>query len=50
MFLRTFFSEIDDFVRETKIVRRKKNTVKVKEAPRKVAILQIRDNHMDKRR
>jgi hypothetical protein len=43
MFLRTFFSENDDFVRETKIVpQEKKNTVKVKEAPRKVTILQIR--------
>jgi hypothetical protein len=42
MFLIAFFSEKDDFVRETKIVPREKNTVKVKEAPRKVTILQIR--------
>jgi hypothetical protein len=49
MFLRTFFSEKDDFVRETKIVPREKNTVK-KEAPRKVTILQMRGNHMGKRR
>jgi hypothetical protein len=41
MFLRTFFSEKDDFVRETKIVPREKNTVKVKEVLRKVTILQI---------
>jgi hypothetical protein len=42
MFLITFFSENDDFVRETKIVQReKKNTVKVKQAPRKVTILQM---------
>jgi hypothetical protein len=41
MFLRTFFNEKDDFVRETKIVLREENTVKVKEAPRKVTILQI---------
>jgi hypothetical protein len=38
------------FVRETKIVPREKNTVKVKEAPRKITILQIRGNHMGKRR
>jgi hypothetical protein len=38
MFL-TFFSEKDDFVRETKIVPREKNTVKVKEAPTKVTVL-----------
>jgi hypothetical protein len=50
MFLRTFFSENDDFVRETKIVLREKNTVKVKEAPRKVTVLQIRGNHVGKRR
>jgi hypothetical protein len=28
----TFFNENDDFVRETKIVPREKNTVKVKQA------------------
>jgi hypothetical protein len=39
MFLWTFFSEKDDLVRETKIVPRERNTVKVKEAPRKVTIL-----------
>jgi hypothetical protein len=50
MFLRTFFSENGDFVRETKIVPLEKNTVKVKEAPRKVTILQIRGNHVGKRR
>jgi hypothetical protein len=50
MFLRTFFSEKDDFVRETKIVLREKNIVKVKEAPRKVTILQIWGNHVGKRR
>jgi hypothetical protein len=50
MFLRKFFSEKGDFVRETKIVPREKNTVKVKEAPRKVTILQIQSNHMGKRR
>jgi hypothetical protein len=50
MFLRTFFSKNDDCVRETKIVQRKKNTVKVKQAPRKVPILQMRGNHMGKRR
>jgi hypothetical protein len=48
MFLRTFFSENDDFVKEAKIVLRQKNTVK--EAPRKVIILQIWGNHMGKRR
>jgi hypothetical protein len=48
MFLRTFFSGKDDFVRETKIVLREKDTVK--EAPRKVKILQIRGNHVGKRR
>jgi hypothetical protein len=38
----TFFSENDDFVRETKIVSQgKKNTVKVKQALRKVTILQM---------
>jgi hypothetical protein len=50
MFLRTFFSEKDDFIRETKIVPRGKNTVKVKEAPRKVTILQIQGNQVGKRR
>jgi hypothetical protein len=50
MFLWTFFSENDDFVRETKILPREKNTVKAKEAPRKVTILQIWDNHVGKRR
>jgi hypothetical protein len=45
----TFFSENDDFVRETKIVPREENTVKVKEAPRKVTILEIRGNHVGKR-
>jgi hypothetical protein len=48
MFLRTFFSENDDFVRETKIVLGEKNTVK--EAPRKVTILQIWGNHVVNRR
>jgi hypothetical protein len=50
MFLRTFCSENYDFVRETEIVPREKNTVKVKEAPRKVTILQIQGNHLGKRR
>jgi hypothetical protein len=50
MFLRTFFSEKDDFVTNTKVVLREKNTVRVKEAPRKVTILQIWDNHVGKRR
>jgi hypothetical protein len=50
MFLRTFFSEKDDLVRGTKIVLREKNTVKMKEAPRKVTILQIWGNHVGKRR
>jgi hypothetical protein len=36
-----FFSENDNFVRETKIVPREKNTVKVKQAPRKVTTLQM---------
>jgi hypothetical protein len=49
MFLWAFFSERDDFVRATKIVPQEKNTVKVKEAPRKVTILQIRGNHVGKR-
>jgi hypothetical protein len=49
MFLWTFFSEEDDFVRETKIVPREKNTVKVKEAQRKVTILQLQGNHVGKR-
>jgi hypothetical protein len=43
MFLKTFFSENDDFVRETKIEPGgKKNTVKVKQAPSKVTVLQMR--------
>jgi hypothetical protein len=42
MFLRTFFSENDDFERETKIVPREKNTVKVKQALRKATIIQMR--------
>jgi hypothetical protein len=46
MFLWTFFSEKDDFIRETKIVLREKSTVKVKETPRKVTILQLQGNHM----
>jgi hypothetical protein len=50
MFLRTFFSEKVDFVRDTKIVKQEKNTVRVKEAPRKVTILQIQANHVGKRR
>jgi hypothetical protein len=50
MFLRIFFSENDDFVRETKIVPREKKTVKVKEAPRTVTILQIEGNHVGERR
>jgi hypothetical protein len=50
MFLGTFFSESEDFVRETKIVPRQKNTVKVKEAPRKVTILQVQGNQEGKRR
>jgi hypothetical protein len=49
MFLRTFFSEKDDFVRETRIVPREKNTVKVKEAPMKVTILQVWGHHVGKR-
>jgi hypothetical protein len=49
MFLWTYFSEEDDFVRETKIVPREKNTVKVKEAPKKVTILQLRGNHVGKK-
>jgi hypothetical protein len=48
MFLWTFFSEKGDFVRETKIVAQEKNTVKVKVAPRKVTILQIRGNQVGK--
>jgi hypothetical protein len=48
--LRTFFSEKDDFVSETKIVLREKNTVKVNEAPRKVTILQIWGNNVGKGR
>jgi hypothetical protein len=47
MFLRTFFNENDDFVRETKIVPQEKNTVN--EAPRKVTILQIQGNHVGER-
>jgi hypothetical protein len=50
MFLRTFFSENDDFLRETKIVPQERSTVKVKEAPRKVTILQILGNHAGKRK
>jgi hypothetical protein len=50
MFRKTFFNEKVDFIIETKIVPREKNTVKVKEAPRKVTILQIWGNHMGKRR
>jgi hypothetical protein len=50
MSLWTFFSEKDDFVRETNIVPREKNTVKVREALRKVSILQIQGNHKSKRR
>jgi hypothetical protein len=50
MFLRTLFGEKDDFVRETKIEPREKNTMKVKAALRKVTILQIRGHHMGKRR
>jgi hypothetical protein len=50
MFLWTFLSEKDDFVRKTGIVPREKNTVKVKEAMRKVTILQIQGNHVGKRR
>jgi hypothetical protein len=50
MFLRTFFSEKGDFIRETKIVPQEESTVKVKEAPRKVTILQILGNHVGKRR
>jgi hypothetical protein len=50
MFLKISFSENDDFVRETKIVPREKKYSKVKEAPRKVTILQIRGNHVGKRR
>jgi hypothetical protein len=49
MFLRTFFGEKDDFVRETKMLPRE-NIVKVKEAPRKVTILQIRGHQAGKRR
>jgi hypothetical protein len=37
----TFFSQNDDFVRETKIVAQEKNTVKVKQAPRKMTILHM---------
>jgi hypothetical protein len=50
MFLRTFSSEKYDFIRETKIAQLEKYIVKVKEAPRKVTILQIGDNHVGKRR
>jgi hypothetical protein len=50
VFLRKFFSENDDFVRETKIEPQEKNTVKVKEAFKKVTILQIQYTHMGKRR
>jgi acetyltransferase-like isoleucine patch superfamily enzyme len=38
------------FCKRNKNCAVRKNTVKVKEAPRKVAILQIRGNHMGKRR
>jgi hypothetical protein len=38
----------DDFVRETKIVPREKNTVK--EALKKVTILTLHGNHVGKRR
>jgi hypothetical protein len=48
--LEDFFRENDDFVRETKIVPREKNTVKVKDAQRKVTVLQIQGNRMGKRR
>jgi hypothetical protein len=41
MFLMTFFGENDDFMRETKILPREKNAVKVKQAPRKVTVLQM---------
>jgi hypothetical protein len=41
MFLRTSIGEKDDFVRATKIVPREKNTLKVKQASRKVTILQM---------
>jgi hypothetical protein len=50
MFMRKFFSKIDDFVSETKIVPREKNTINVKEAPRQVTVLQIQGNHVGKRR
>jgi hypothetical protein len=50
MFLRTFFSEKDDFVRATKIVPQEKNAVKVKEALKKVTLLQIRGHHVGKGR
>jgi hypothetical protein len=36
-----FFSENEDFVTVTKLVPQDKNTVKVKQAPRKVTILQV---------
>jgi hypothetical protein len=41
MFLRTFYSKNDDFVKETKTMPLEKNTVKVKQALRKVTILQM---------
>jgi hypothetical protein len=50
MILRIFFKENDNFVRETKIVPQEENTVNMKEAQRKVTILQIRGNHVGKRR
>jgi hypothetical protein len=48
--LEDFFSEKYDFVRETKIVPQEKNTVKLKEALRKVTILEIQGNHVGKSR
>jgi hypothetical protein len=50
MFLRTFFCENDYFERETKLCCEKENTVKVKQALRKVTILQIWGKHRGKRR
>jgi hypothetical protein len=49
MFLRTFFSK-NDFVRETKIVPWEKNTAKVKQAPRKVTVLQMQGQPHGQRR
>jgi hypothetical protein len=48
MFLMTFFSENDDFVRETKIVPQDKKYSET--SSRKVTILQMWGNHMGKRR